>query len=85
MPAIWAGALLVLSGLLVLMVPRLWRRRAGGPPALPTPEPEASQFCESGVDPDKDWPGIALIAMGVILLLAGLVELWNESSIPDPA
>jgi hypothetical protein len=70
MPAIWVGALLVLSGLLVLVVPRL-RRHARGTQALPTPEPEASLFRESGVDPDTDWPGIALVAMGVILLLAG--------------
>jgi hypothetical protein len=68
------GALLVLGGLLILVAPPLWRRHVRGTEALPTTEREAPEFSEPviGLDPDVDWPGIALTAMGAILLLAGL-------------
>jgi hypothetical protein len=83
MLAVWVGALLVLSGLLSLVAPRLWRRHARGTQALPTPEREASQFHESGLDPDRDWPGIVLVAMGVIRLLAGTFALLDSGSTID--
>jgi uncharacterized protein YjeT (DUF2065 family) len=59
MLAIWVGALLVLGGLLTLAAPPVWRRH------VKRREPG------SDIDPERGWPGMALIAMGVILLLAG--------------
>jgi hypothetical protein len=73
MPAIWVGAALVASGLVVLVAPRVWRRLRGGRPPDPTAEPDAPERREPvlDLDPEENGPGVALIAMGTILLLAG--------------
>jgi hypothetical protein len=86
MPAIEVGAALVLSGLLTLLAPPIWRDWLGGSSVDSTVPPrtsEAEEF-DAGFDLESN-PGFALIAMGTILLLAGLFELWDESSTPDPA
>ena len=73
MPAIWVGALLVLGGLLTLVAPSIWRRHVSGRQPRPTVGRVAQERREprSDIDPERDWPDIALIAMGIILLLAG--------------
>jgi hypothetical protein len=73
MPAIWVGALLVLGGLLTLAAPPVWRRHVSGRQPRPrlgrdTLEPREPWV---DIDPEEDWPGIALVVMGAILLLAG--------------
>jgi hypothetical protein len=72
MLAAWVGALLVLSGLLTLAAPPIWRRHVSGRQPRP---PVGRDSPETGepwieIDPEGDWPGIALVAMSAILLLA---------------
>jgi hypothetical protein len=47
---------------------------------VPPDVSEAEEF-DVGFDLENN-PGVALIAMGAILLLAGLFEPWEESRLP---
>jgi hypothetical protein len=75
MVAIWLGALLIVVGLVLLPAPPIWRARLSGRSA---PSPRAGDTLEprkpgSGFDPATNWPGLALVALGVILMLAAAV------------
>jgi hypothetical protein len=86
MPAIQVGALLFLSGLLTLAAPPIRRDWLGGR-SVDSPVPsgtlEADGF-DAGFDLENN-PGVALVALGVILLLAGLYALWGPSPTAGPA
>jgi hypothetical protein len=87
MQAIYVGALLVLSGLLTLAAPPIWQDWLGGRSAdspVPSGTSDAEGF-DAGFDLANNNPGIALIAIGVILLLAGLCALFDTNLALDPA
>jgi hypothetical protein len=86
MAAIEVGASLILVGLVSLAAPPFWRSRLGGASDHPSAAPGAMEPDEPDIGFDlENNPCLALIAMGVILLLAGLCELLMSGSIPDPA
>jgi hypothetical protein len=69
----WLGALLVVSGVLLMAAPPIWRGRLSGkrfrsPVADGTLEPRRPG---AGFGLRTNWPGLALIALGAILLLVG--------------
>ena len=74
MAVIWLGALLVLSGLLFMAAQALWRGRLSGrrfrsaSVAANTLEPRKPS---AGFGLATNWPGLALVALGAILLLVG--------------
>jgi hypothetical protein len=73
MLVILLGALLVVGGLVLLAGPPIWRgrlsgRQSGAPVARPTLEPREPA---AGFGLARSWPGLALIALGAVLLLAG--------------
>jgi hypothetical protein len=70
---IWLGALLVVGGLVLLAGPPIWRgrlsgRRSRSPVATDTLEPREPG---AGFRLATNWPGLALVAVGAILLLVG--------------
>jgi hypothetical protein len=75
MSAIWLGALLFISGLVLTAAPPIWRGRLSGGRSRPAsqsgtlepPKPGA------GFGLKTNWPGLALIVLGTILMLAGAV------------
>jgi hypothetical protein len=72
---IWLGALLVIGGALYLVKQAIWqgplsvlgRRRAQAPRDTLEPLPRG----DSVFGLARNWPGLALMALGAILLLAG--------------
>jgi hypothetical protein len=71
-PLIWIGALSVFVGVLVLATKTLWRGRltdrhlsSRRGPTLEPPRSEAA----AGFSPRANWPGLALIGAGLVLLL----------------
>jgi hypothetical protein len=73
MVMIWLGALLVVGGLVLLAAPPIWRGRlSGGRPASPaaadTLEPRRPA---AGFGLATNWPALALVALGAVLLLVG--------------
>jgi hypothetical protein len=75
MLAIWLGALLIVVGLVLSAAPPLSRARLSGRSA---PSPRAGDTLEprkpgAGFDPAKNWPGLALIALGVVLMLSAAI------------
>jgi hypothetical protein len=72
MALVWIGALLVLIGVLILAVQPLQRGRLSGGRLR---EPKASDTLEprrpgSGFGIKSNWPGLALVGFGIVLLLA---------------
>jgi hypothetical protein len=74
MTLIWLGVLLVFGGMILLIYQPIWRGRLSGRRRLRSqpidtlePERPASGF---GLKPN--WPGLALVALGAALLLAGV-------------
>jgi drug/metabolite transporter (DMT)-like permease len=71
---IWLGALLILAGVVVTAMPPILQgrfsrlRRLGTTRPSNTLEPERPA---RGFDPQASWPGLAMIVLGAILLLAG--------------
>jgi hypothetical protein len=68
------GALLVVVGLVMLAGPSIWRGRLSGKRS------RAATVADNTLEPDKpgagltlaaSWPGLALIALGAVLLLVG--------------
>lgn len=75
MLVIWLGALLVIAGILLLVAKAIWtgpmstadRPRMGETPqTLEPPGPAIMVFTLSG-----NWPGLALMMLGALLLLLG--------------
>ena len=70
---IWLGALLVLSGVLFMAAQAIWRgrlseRRSRSTAVGDTLEPRQPG---AGFGLTTNWPGLALIALGALLLLIG--------------
>ena len=70
---IWLGAVSVLGGVLFMAAQAIWRGRLSG-------RRSRSQWRSDTLEPQErgsgfglaaNWPGLALIALGTILLLAG--------------
>jgi drug/metabolite transporter (DMT)-like permease len=73
MTLIWLGALLVLAGVAFITVQPLWGRLSGGRrlrsgKPIETLEPPAPA---RGFGIKSNWPGLALVAIGAVLLLVG--------------
>ena len=74
MSIIWLGALLVLGGVLFMVTQPIWRGRLSGrrsrstTAGVNTLEPRKPG---AGFGLETNWPGIAMVAVGGILLLAG--------------
>jgi drug/metabolite transporter (DMT)-like permease len=74
MTLIWIGALLIVVGVVLAAVPPILQGRMSRPrpvtPARPgkTLEPDRPG---KGLDPRTNWPSLAMIALGAVLLLAG--------------
>jgi hypothetical protein len=72
---IWIGAIMVVSGMLYMAGVALWQKRLSGPTRTPEgqtrgtlePSPHGVRF----LGLTRNWPGMALFAMGAILLLFG--------------
>lgn len=69
------GALLVIAGVLSLVATAIWKRPTNGPNRVRagetgrTREPSARDITIFGLS--GNWPGLALMVLGGILLLAG--------------
>lgn len=76
---IWLGALLTIVGLLYVVRETIWRGSLSGPirrrPAA-TLEPRTGGFAFA-----KYWPGLALMALGAILMVAGANFLDTEPAL----
>jgi hypothetical protein len=76
MPTVWLGALLVLSGVLFMAGQAIWHGRLSGRRSRAaaadanTLEPRKPG---AGLGLATNWPGLALVALGALLLLAGAV------------
>jgi hypothetical protein len=71
---IWIGALLVVAGVVFTAAQALWRGRLSD--AKPSRSGVASDTLEpqgrsSGFSLKANWPGLAMIAFGSVLLLVG--------------
>ena len=74
MMGIWIGALLVVGGVLLMAVQPLWRGRLSGPRRTHSAGPSVTLEPEKparGFSIRSNWPGLALVVLGAILLLAG--------------
>jgi hypothetical protein len=76
MSVIWLGAVLFIGGLVFMATQPIWRGRLSGRPTrsataadgtLEPPRPGA------GFGLKANWPGFALIALGAILMLVGVI------------
>jgi len=78
MAVILIGALLVIGGVLLMAYKAIWRGRLSGASRRDsmvestTLEPQGRS---AAFDPKANWPGLALIALGTILLFAGTAFL----------
>jgi hypothetical protein len=76
MPVIWLGALLVLAGIIFMAAQPIRRGRLSGRRSRSetvganTLEP---RMPAAGFDLATNWPGLALVFLGAILLLVGAV------------
>jgi hypothetical protein len=75
MLVVWLGALLFIGGLLYMAAQPIWRARLSG---RPSPSPSAGQTLEpaqpgAGFRLTTNWPGLALLAIGAILMLIGAI------------
>ena len=74
MTFIWLGVLLVFGGVLQTAYQAIWRGRLSGRRRLRTGRPGDTLEPErpaSGFGIKSNWPGLALVALGIALLLAG--------------
>jgi hypothetical protein len=74
MLTIWLGALLFLAGILYMVATAIWKGPMSRTPAgttSPTLEPPGRGIAVFGLA--RNWPGLALMALGGILLLAGAI------------
>ena len=70
---VWAGALLVICGVLFTVAKALGRGRLSEARPLPSQDGKTLEPRErsSGFQLGANWPGLALIGLGALLLLAG--------------
>lgn len=75
MLAIVLGALLVVGGVLYMAAQPIWRGRLSErrTPATPTGDTLEPEKPAAGFGLAANWPGLALVALGALLLLAGAV------------
>jgi uncharacterized membrane protein len=76
MTLILLGALLVFVGVLFMAAQPIWRGRLSGVRRLHSAQPSDTLEPERparGFGIKSNWPGLALVALGAILLLAGAV------------
>ena len=68
----WLGALLVISGVLFMAAQAIWRGRLSGRQfrSRSTSDTLEPQGRGSGFGLVANWPGLALMALGALLLLA---------------
>jgi hypothetical protein len=76
MTLVWLGALLLFGGVVFMAAQPLWRGRLSGGRPLRSAEPGLSGTLEpprpaGGFSLKSNWPGLALVALGAVLLLAG--------------
>ncbi len=73
MVVIWLGALLVLIGVLFMAAQAIWRGRLSGRRSRSTVAGDTLEPRQpgAGFGLTTNWPGLALIALGAILLLIG--------------
>jgi drug/metabolite transporter (DMT)-like permease len=69
------GALLVVAGVVLMAAPPIWRgrlsgRRTSAPRAGDTLEPREPG---AGFELKQEWPGLAMVLLGVVLLVVGAV------------
>lgn len=69
----WLGALLVAIGVVLVAAPPIWRARLSGRRSRSTMADRTlePQRPAAGFGLKRNWPGLALIALGALLLLAG--------------
>jgi hypothetical protein len=73
MLVVWLGVLLFILGLLYMAAQAIWggrlsiARRSGSAPGGDTLEPNRPA---GGFDLKANWPGLALVALGAILMLS---------------
>ena len=74
---IWLGALLVLGGMLQMAFQPIWRGRLSGRRRLRSRRPDTLEPARpgAGFGIKSNWPGLAMIALGAALLLAG-AAIW---------
>lgn len=78
MTLIWIGALLVIVGVVLTAIPPIWLGRLSRPRRVHSPRPSTTLEPETpakGLDLQANWPGLALIALGAVLLLIGAAFL----------
>ncbi|HEX8168446.1 MAG TPA: hypothetical protein VF601_22010 [Beijerinckiaceae bacterium] len=74
MTTVWLGALLLIAGVVYMAAQPLWRGRLSG---LGRPRPGAPVDTLEPAKPaggfglKANWPGLALVAAGAVLLLVG--------------
>jgi hypothetical protein len=71
---IWIGAVLIVGGVVFSAIPPIWQGRLSRARRLPTARPSNTLEPErpaKGFDLQTNWPGLAMIALGVILMLVG--------------
>jgi hypothetical protein len=75
MLVIWLGMLLLIGGLVLMAGPPIWRGRLSGrrPRSPVTRDTLERREPGAGFGLARNWPGIAMVALGAILLLAGAV------------
>jgi hypothetical protein len=74
MTLIWLGVLLVFGGILQMAFQPIWRARLSGRRRLRAGQPSDTLEPErpaGGFDIKSNWLGLALVALGAALLLAG--------------
>ena len=77
MTVIYVGALLVLGGVLFIAYKAIWGGRLSGASrrdAIVESTTLEPQGRSAAFDPKANWPGLALIALGAILLFVGTTE-----------
>ena len=73
MTFVWLGALLLLTGVVFMAAQPLWRGRLSGGKRLRSGEPSGTlepPRPAGGFGIRSNWPGLALVSLGAVLLLA---------------
>ena len=67
---IWIGALLIIGGIVLAAGQVLWKGRLSDPHRMGASATLEPRERTSALHPKHHWPSIALVAVGIILLLA---------------